>query len=1548
MAHEDTVPEKILHAAEAEVSTLSVKRRFRLFRQTLPPVLAEAAGSESDARLLVKLIFQTLLLYDDRASRKAVDDMVIEALPISNFMKPFASALVRYMKKDLKDKPLCCFKLLRWSSYLLKFTQFATLYENAFSTLANAQVALSQVLIDGSFRKPQNFKKLFFRLFSECSELYKMYIEVIRKSNISSPAFIRVLLDFTVTSPFLFDHKQVFLDLYVAIILKPNDTPSKAASEAFKPLFLVLEYEDFKSVLLPLCKNMLKRNPEIVLQSIGRLLMMVPVDLRKYFMELMPVILPQAYHFDEPRRLYALNIIAALSHQCSDPDTLDSMFNGIKAILGGPSLPYQKVGMLNALERLSKCSPEQISRLAPSVSSFLLMYYNGNGIEEVKLAALVALGTWASVSSEAVQPDVVLFITAGLKEKYILRKGHLKLIRAICKNSGSLTKVTSLLDHLVQLFKTSFSKGKQRLDVTYALYAISRLAADDAKTKNNPFVENLWSSIAPNEPFVFSFQLFSKLVDHEDCITCMDLIQLLLVDHRQWVKKYFSVESLLQVLIYLVCHPNWEVRKKAYDATAKVLSSSSNLAKDLLFLFTDWLSLLGARMLISEKSDMDSSADSQLPFIPSTGVLVKCLLLVARNVVYHEEGPYSRIISCFHHPCILRSASPVGVWKMLGSKQQNRVVTGLISPKISAICKELISQDGLFSSSEQDQCAALRSLSTLMTILPNDTFTAFEKHFIELPDRALHDGFTKNDIKIFFTEEGQLSNEQGIYVDTAKKSLLKDEASVREGVRHVQKNLALMLRALGELATANRIFARDQLPRLVNCIGPLISSPIVSDTAFHAMLSLARCTPAPLCHWAADIAAALRVIMKEDSKNSPSSGCFERIITRLIVACRKDPLPPATFTFIFPILERILLSSEKTRIHDDLLWILSEHLDPIPPIPRPRILSVLYHALSIGHDLPLIRNMLNKLCLGLKCDDLAQALVGVYAKEVSVRLACLTAIQFVPCHSVQQDLQVSTILLIAVNDPEQDVAKLAKELWVNFSCDVCMDYSGIFNALSHKNYNVRVAAANALGSALFENPDKVQDILSTLISSYIQDIGPEAEFGDTNWYGRQGTALALHSAVKVLNFKDVPIILTFLISRGLDDPNPDVRSRMIDAVILIIDKHGKENISLLCPIFESYFNKMEVDEEISSLFRKCYRVFTAAVAKHLSQGDPTVDNAFEKLLDVLNTPLEAAEPPRNMRMEFSFIPFLEHLKSVEATLFDVVYFEGDLSIALKAHWFVSLGESGIDLYHMLFELIESFHARQRCIQRFSARHIRYIPILNRLVFSEEVRDFPFSLEMYKNNVQDVGAILNSFRYDSRKVAARKRNILELDRYKGKLPPYLSVLLTEIASMGSAVNGWTAKGRSIYDLDLAGKSSPAKIALLLGVDLHYDYLPKSQQDKLRNCLGRVFASWKDLAKTVPTLNAVLDFEIWDSQKKQWVKAYYDEFSVQSLWKCGRNHQTHSNGNQLSEKEIEAIFSFMFYVQLSTITKAIVETYEEPTPDAQKKQNKLNIMQILRMK
>ncbi|KAJ0815547.1 putative translational activator Gcn1 [Helianthus annuus] len=67
------------------------------------------------------------------------------------------------------------------------------------------------------------------------------------------------------------------------------------------------------------------------------------------------------------------------------------------------------------------------------------------------------------------------------------------------------------------------------------------------------------------------------------------------------------------------------------------------------------------------------------------------------------------------------------------------------------------------------------------------------------------------------------------------------------------------------------------------------------------------------------------------------------------------------------------------------------------------------------------------------------------------------------------------------------------------------------------------------------------------------------------------------------------------------DTNAVVRGRMINAGIMIIDRHGKDNVSLLFPLFENYLNRKASDEEKYDLVREGVVIFTGALAKHLSQ-----------------------------------------------------------------------------------------------------------------------------------------------------------------------------------------------------------------------------------------------------------------------------------------------------------------------------------------------------------
>lgn len=129
--------------------------------------------------------------------------------------------------------------------------------------------------------------------------------------------------------------QPAFLDIYVNAILSAKEKPRKSLTEAFRPLYLQLSHEDFQNTVIPSSVKMLKRNPEIVLESVGILLKSVNLDLSKYAAEILSVVLAQARHADEGRRDGALAIVRSLSQKSSNPDALDTMFNAVKAVIKG-------------------------------------------------------------------------------------------------------------------------------------------------------------------------------------------------------------------------------------------------------------------------------------------------------------------------------------------------------------------------------------------------------------------------------------------------------------------------------------------------------------------------------------------------------------------------------------------------------------------------------------------------------------------------------------------------------------------------------------------------------------------------------------------------------------------------------------------------------------------------------------------------------------------------------------------------------------------------------------------------------------------------------------------------------------------------------------------------------------------------------------------------------------------------------------------------------------------------------------------------------------
>uniref|UniRef100_A0A0E0G7U8 Stalled ribosome sensor GCN1-like N-terminal domain-containing protein n=1 Tax=Oryza nivara TaxID=4536 RepID=A0A0E0G7U8_ORYNI len=686
---DDPMTVKMLRDAAADVVSSSTATRIHLFREILSPLLSRGSDSALFVAKLIRFIFRTLPVYDDQASNNAVDDLVQLALRKPTFLGHFAFMLVETMEQNMK------------------------------------------------FSRPPLL-----------SDVHKMYVEKVRNSMFhvrESPQFFKLILDFAMTSSSLSsEYKQAFLYLYVGAIINPKDQPSQESSRAFVYLLSHIGCDDFEKVVLPSCLSALKENPQGVLQSICYLLKIICLDLSKYCMVFKPDILRLIQHSDEQMRADALVIVGTLIIKSTDPETLTTMLDAITTSLGGSkeelSNTYKRIGMINALAELST-SPavHQINTVAASISGFLMTCYKDDGKVKVFLSMLDAL---IQMDLSIVLPAIDRY-KAGLKDEVCLRKGYLELLRAVCKNSAALRKITSLLDQLVQLLIISFTSTTQRLDGIYTLFAVSRIVAVDTDASLPTICSaiydacgqvDLFTLICQNELSSNSALSLSELSD-EDCLVAVDLVQSLIVENLSWVKEKIYIQSLLQLLIHPACHPHREVRKLAYVATEKILASTAVLGQDLLLLFNNWLSLIGNRTLTLEQR---STAANLCPTpIPSTGVLIRFLFLIAPYVVGHSPRSYSQLILCSHHPCISNSR-PAAVWKRLQRvlKHHQIVFIDLIATNMPAIFMELLRQDDSLTCDEYALEARLHSLRTVAAILPNNGLPEFEARSAEPSEAA--------------------------------------------------------------------------------------------------------------------------------------------------------------------------------------------------------------------------------------------------------------------------------------------------------------------------------------------------------------------------------------------------------------------------------------------------------------------------------------------------------------------------------------------------------------------------------------------------------------------------------------------------------------------------------------------------------------------------------------------------------------------------------------------------------------------------------------------
>ncbi|GJP65751.1 hypothetical protein CLOP_g22614, partial [Closterium sp. NIES-67] len=1399
----DMVP--ILELAEARVCSCSVKDRVGVFDASISSALdSKAVDVASAAPRLASLIFQTLPIYVDRRSQASVERVIVKALKRETaFVKAFAGALVQACAKpgsvSASVAGLVRYKLLKWSCLLLRERGDAIVgVRAAFSRLVVAQETLLTVALGDEPRMKRASLHAVNEMLGTVPSLARAYLAEVKSTpvTLTTVGIAHPLLTYFLETKageaggatgaegvangtagdgaaaaldIASEAKTFFLETYSKLVLTSRERPPHVASEAFAPLLQAVRHDDFKGALFPTAAKMLKRNPELIMDAVGYLLSTVTLDLSAYAPELLPTLALQARHQNAATREEAIAVVAAAAKQCSDSDSIRTMFAYLKGVLAGKegklTSAYQKVGVYQALRALSSFSAPGPNAMAPAVAAdvaeFLMGAYAGDTNEEVLASILSALGEWLARTARQAPAATSAFVTARLaKEKETLRRCTLRCLRLAFRNPHVREKLVPCVDALVTLVKSGVSKPTMRLDGVYALLLAASVAALDLGSEEKLGKEKVWQLVLQGDPPFLSTSIVPKVTAEEDLLALLELVEVVLLHHSASVSSghaaAVSTNELCRLAVHLLWHPLSSVRKAAHTMVARFHAISPLLSDSLL----DALSLslppledLAAAAAIStgDAPEAAASPEAAVDRLPPPQLLGQALLVVAgTGAVAERVGVAARVMLLAHHKLVAGGRRRDVVWQELIRAWQRRAyeVAATLAAEPVVVAKILTGPVGLASSRPDQADAAIAAIQSAMRLIPSEFFQPLVTELEAVGQRKEHDALTESEIKIFNTPEGMLSAEDGVYVaavvrdknvrqsrgklklygaeldddddeeppskpapaaaapakkaigatpaartaagakagagrgagkkdaakpgakkpaaaeggktakEEAREALLLEEEGVRERVRGIQRHTGVLVRALGAAAAANPAFSHDQLPQLVASILPFLRSPLIPSQAFDALALVMRCLSPALQPFSWEVASALCSVslagerlaeqLKEESveggeeeggegkrRRRKEESVVDRVVRAVWSACKEGgSLPAATFGAVFPIFERVLRANKKTRLHDSILSILELHTSPFISLPRLAMISVLYHVLGrvrIYHAR--VQPILRELCRGLKADEIGGALEGLFAEQAHVREACLEAVKYIPtlaAGKAPQDPYVACALWMAQYDPEPTNAEAAEMVWDMYGHQLGSEYApNLIISLGNQSQEVRLAAAEAMAAAMDEYRGTIQSSLSSLFSLYVRDAPPQTAMwrpqDDATWHSREGVALAMRAAADVLTTKELPLVATFLISKALGDPNEEVRRRMVEAGSAIINRHGKENVGLLLPIFENYLDRKADNEHSYDLVREGVVVFLGALAKHLAPDDPKVSLILSRLLEVLNTPSEAVQ-----------------------------------------------------------------------------------------------------------------------------------------------------------------------------------------------------------------------------------------------------------------------------------------------------------------------------------
>lgn len=508
----------------------------------------------------------------------------------------------------------------------------------------------------------------------------------------------------------------------------------------------------------------------------------------------------------------------------------------------------------------------------------------------------------------------------------------------------------------------------------------------------------------------------------------------------------------------------------------------------------------------------------------------------------------------------------------------------------------------------------------------------------------------------------------------ALEAQLAEESEVRASVERLRRRLGLALACVGTLAeAAPRHFHDNHINLLGAAPTRLLASEIVGGVAAMPCIArLAMCCDTMVSGsgsgGAQSLARAMRHAALVRSSNKAAAASEEGVVALqrglaalAAVAARPSGLPPPTFLFFFPLIECAMLpSSTSTDVHGDVrveelprtalrifaracprgssmdLQRLEEQASSIPSALYQRALAAFVGAVAslpeeeqarIDAALDILFAHLDDQCDNGEIPEiLRHALDALAHPSARVRASIARALDSAPFMPPLSPEHAAAVWVTRHDETNEPCAAAAARLWDRLYVDADADVAlailrGAFPTASSSDVRAAAASSIVAASEASEDPAIGATILKESFQVYA---GGTAPLPTRSFVARLLATLA--GSNDALAPRDAPLLLTFLLSKGLLDEDDGVYSLMVEAGTNLVGVHGQVHLAAFFAMCEGHMERDSGTSDVTSFdrFKEGVVLLLAGLGKHLS---PSVPEEKEKMLRIVTRLIKTLSTP---------------------------------------------------------------------------------------------------------------------------------------------------------------------------------------------------------------------------------------------------------------------------------------------------------------------------------